>query len=79
MFILKACLKIYVMQLKSALDLKISKKVIEKTLPNLNFPGRFNYLKKGRIKNKLHKNEIIMIDGAHVPADAKNLANYLKD
>jgi len=64
--------------IKIALDLKISKKVIEKTLPNLNFPGRFNYLKKGRIKNKLHKNEIIMIDGAHAPADAKNLANYLK-
>ncbi len=64
--------------IKIALDLKISKRVIEKTLPNLNFPGRFNYLKKGRIKNKLHKNEIIMIDGAHAPADAKNLANYLK-
>ena len=64
--------------IKIALDLKISKKVIEKTLPNLKFPGRFNYLKNGKIKKKLHKNESIMIDGAHAPADAKNLYNYLK-
>ena len=64
--------------IKIALDLKISKKVIEKALPNLKFPGRFNYLKKGKIKKKLHKNESIMIDGAHAPADAKNLYNYLK-
>ena len=64
--------------IKIALDLKISKKVIEKTLPNLSFPGRFNYLKKGKIKKMLHRNEMIMIDGAHAPADAKNLYNYLK-
>ena len=64
--------------IKIALDLKISKKVIEKTLPNLFFPGRFNYLKKGKIKNILHKNETIMVDGAHSPADAKNLYDYLK-
>ena len=64
--------------IKIALDLKISKKVIEKTLPTLSFLGRFSYLKKGKIKNKLHKNESIMIDGAHATADAKNLANYLK-
>jgi len=65
--------------IKIALDLKIKKKVIEKTLPNLSFPGRFNYLKKGKIKNKLHINESIMIDGAHSPTDAKNLAGYLKN
>jgi len=64
--------------IKVALDLKINKKIIEKTLPNLSFPGRFNYLTKGKIKKMLHKNEMIMIDGAHAPADAKNLANYLK-
>ena len=64
--------------IKIALDLKISKKVIEKTLPTLKFPGRFNYLKKGKIKKMLHKNEMILIDGAHAPADAKNLYNYLK-
>jgi len=64
--------------IKVALDFKISKKIIEKTLPKLSFPGRFQYLKKGKIKNKLNKNETIMIDGAHAPADAKNLCNYLK-
>lgn len=64
--------------IKIALDLKISKRIIEKTIPNLAFPGRFNYLKKGRIKKMLHKNELIMIDGAHAPTDALNLCNYLK-
>ena len=64
--------------IKIALDLKISKKIIEKTIPSLVFTGRFNYLKKGRIKKILHKNELIMIDGAHSPADALNLCKYLK-
>ena len=64
--------------IKIALDLKISKKIIEKTIPKLIFVGRFQYLKKGKIKDKLHKNEKVMIDGAHATADAKNLANYLK-
>ena len=65
--------------IKVALDLKIDKKIIQKTLPLLSFEGRFQYLNKGRIKNRLHKNEIIMIDGAHATADAKNLAAYLKN
>ena len=65
--------------IKIALDLKINKKVIERTIPNISFKGRFQYLKKGKIKNKLHKNEQIMLDGAHAEADAKNLAGYLKN
>ncbi len=65
--------------IKVALDLNINKKIIQKTLPSLSFEGRFQYLKKGKIKNKLHKNENIMIDGAHAIADAKNLAVYLKE
>ena len=65
--------------IKIALDLKIDKNVIEKTIPKISFEGRFQYLKKGEIKNKLYKNEQIMIDGAHAEADAKNLASYLKD
>ena len=65
--------------IKVALDLKIDKKIIQKTLPLLSFEGRFQYLNKGRIKNRLHKNEIIMIDGAHATADARNLAAYLKN
>ncbi len=64
--------------IKVALDLKIRKKIIQKTIPKLSFPGRFQYLRKGKIKEMLHKNEIIMIDGAHAPADAKNLYDYLK-
>jgi dihydrofolate synthase/folylpolyglutamate synthase len=65
--------------IKIALDLKIDKDVIEKTIPKISFEGRFQYLKKGKIKDKLFKNEQIMIDGAHSEADAKNLASYLKD
>ncbi|MDC0511353.1 hypothetical protein OAN49_00755 [Pelagibacteraceae bacterium] len=63
--------------IKIALNLKIKKKIIEKTIPKISFEGRFQYLKRGKIKNSLHKNEKIMLDGAHAEADAKNLANYL--
>ena len=56
-----------------------SKKIISKILPRLFFEGRFQYLNKGKIKNKLFKNENILIDGAHSTADAKNLATYLKN
>ena len=65
--------------IKVALDLNIDKKTIQKTLPSLSFEGRFQYLNKGKIKNKLHRNEIIMIDGAHAATDAQNLALYLKN
>ena len=65
--------------IKLALDLKIDKKVIERTIPSISFEGRFQYLKKGKIKDKLYKNEQIMLDGAHAEADAKNLANYLRN
>jgi dihydrofolate synthase / folylpolyglutamate synthase len=64
--------------IKIALDLKIDRKIIEKTIPKISFEGRFQYLEKGRIKKKLHKSEKIMLDGAHAETDAKNLANYLK-
>ena len=65
--------------IKIALDLKINRKIIERTISSISFEGRFQYLKKGKIKNKLHKNEQIMLDGAHAEADAKNLASYLKN
>ena len=65
--------------IKIALDLKIDIKIIERTIPNISFEGRFQYLKKGKIKNKLYNNELIMLDGAHAEADAKNLANYLRN
>ena len=65
--------------IRIALDLKINRKIIEKTIPIISFEGRLQYLKNGKIKNKLHKNEQIMLDGAHAETDAKNLANYLKN
>ncbi len=65
--------------IKIALDLKINRKIIEKTIPNISFEGRLQYLKNGKIKNKLHTNEKIMLDGAHSETDAKNLANYLRN
>ena len=64
--------------IKIALDLKINRKIIAKTIPKISFEGRFQYLDKGKIKKKLKKNEKIMLDGAHAETDAKNLANYLK-
>ena len=65
--------------IKIALDLRIDKKIINRTIPEISFEGRFQYLKKGKIKNKLLKNEQIMLDGAHAETDAKNLANYLRN
>ena len=65
--------------IKVALDLNIDKKIIQKTLPLLSFEGRFQYLNNGKVKNKLNKNEFIMIDGAHATTDAENLASYLKN
>ena len=64
--------------IKVALDLNIDKKVVQKTLPSLSFEGRFQYINTGKIKNRLNRNELIMIDGAHATADAQNLASYLK-
>ena len=65
--------------IKIALDLKIDKKIIERTISNISFEGRFQHLKNGKIKNKLHNSEQIMLDGAHAEADAINLANYLRN
>ena len=64
--------------IKIAIDLGINKKIIEKTIPKIFFEGRFQYLNKGKIKDKLHVNEKIILDGAHAETDAKNLSNYLK-
>ena len=75
----KGMLENVCLAIKIALDLNIKKKIIQKTLPNLSFVGRFQYLKKGKIKNKLYRNETILIDGAHATTDAKNLASYLKN
>ena len=75
----KGMLENVCLAIKVALDLNINVKTIQKTLPFLAFEGRFQYLNKGKIKDKLYRNEIIMIDGAHATADAQNLATYLKN
>ncbi len=65
--------------IKIALDLKINKKTIKKTIPDISFEGRLQYLKSGKIKNKINKDEQILLDGAHAETDANNLANYLRN
>ena len=64
--------------IKIALDLKIKKKIIIKTIPKIKFKARIEYITKGRLVDQINKNEKILIDGCHSVASAKNLANYLK-
>ncbi len=64
--------------IKIALDLNIDKKIITKTVPEIKLQARLEYITKGRLKRKLHKNETLLIDGCHSETSAKNLANYLK-
>ncbi len=64
--------------IKIALDLGINKKIIQKTIPKIFFEGRVHYLKKGKIKKKLNKNEQLLLDGAHSEVSGRNLSNYLK-
>jgi dihydrofolate synthase/folylpolyglutamate synthase len=61
-----------------ALDLKIDKKIIVKTLPKIRYTGRIDYLDKGKLAKKLYKNERILVDGCHSETSARNLANYLR-
>jgi len=64
--------------IKIALDLKIDKKIIIKTIPKIKFEARIDYITKGRLIKKIYKNEKLLIDGCHSETSAKNLANYLK-
>ena len=61
-----------------ALDLNVSKYLIQKTIPKIKFEARVQILREGKIKKKLFKNEKIIVDGCHSPVGAKNLYNYLK-
>ena len=65
--------------IKIALDLKIKPKLIEKTIPKIKFEGRLEYIKKGKLRRYLNRNEKLLIDGAHSNASAQNLKNYLKN
>tara|TARA_Y100000741_G_scaffold338827_1_gene299195 strand:+ start:461 stop:1723 length:1263 start_codon:yes stop_codon:yes gene_type:complete len=64
--------------IKIALDLKIHKKIIAKTIPKIKFEARIDYIKKGRLTKKIYRNEKLLIDGCHSETSARNLANYLK-
>ena len=64
--------------IKVALDLNISKKKILKSIPNLAFEGRMQYLKRGKLRKLLFPKEKLLIDGCHSNSGAKNLSSYLK-
>jgi len=74
----KALLENLCMAIKIALDLKISKKIIIKTIPKIKFEARIDYINKGKLNKKIFKNEKFLLDGCHSSASAKNLANYLR-
>jgi dihydrofolate synthase / folylpolyglutamate synthase len=64
--------------IKIALDLKIDKKIIAKTISQIKFQARIDYISKGKLTKKITKHEEILIDGCHSETSAKNLADYLK-
>jgi len=74
----KGLLENLCLAIKIALDLKIDKKIIIKTIPKIKFEARIDYIMKGKLTKKIYKNEKLLIDGCHSETSAKNLANYLK-
>ena len=74
----KGLLENLCLAIKIALDLKIPKNIIVKTIPKIKYLARIEYLTKGKIIKKIHKNEKILIDGCHSETSARNLASYLK-
>ena len=66
------------LSIKVALDLGVKREIIEKTIPKIEFEGRVQYIKNGKLKKLLKKNEKLIIDGCHSIKSAKNLFKYLK-
>ncbi len=66
------------MAIKIALDIGIQKKVIIKAIPKVFFEGRIQFLDNGKLRNKLKKQERILIDGCHSEISGKNLSSFLK-
>ena len=64
--------------IKVALDFGVPKKTIVKTIPEIQFEGRVQYLVKGKLNKLLKPDEQLLIDGCHSIASAENLYNYLK-
>ena len=61
-----------------ALDFNVAPSIIKKTIPKINYEGRMQYIKKGKLRKYLNKNEELLLDGAHSNTSGKNLFNYLK-
>tara|TARA_B100000963_G_scaffold28021_1_gene20764 strand:+ start:411 stop:1673 length:1263 start_codon:yes stop_codon:yes gene_type:complete len=74
----KGLLENLCLAIKIALDLKVDKQVIIKTIPKIKFEARIDYINRGKLIKKINKNEKLLIDGCHSQTSAKNLANYLK-
>ena len=74
----KGLLENLCLAIKIALDLKIEKKIIIKTLPKIKFQARIEYITKGKLVKLLFKKEKLLIDGCHSETSAKNLFDYLK-
>jgi len=66
------------LSIKVARDLNISKNNIIKAIPKINYEGRMQWIKKGKLRNKLFIQENFLIDGCHSESSAKNLSSYLK-
>ena len=74
----KGLLENLCLAIKIALDLKIKKRLILKTIPKIKFQARIEYITRGKILKKICKKEKLLIDGCHSETSAKNLADYLK-
>ena len=64
--------------IKVALDFGVKKSMILKTIPKIKFEGRIQYIKKGKLKKLLYKNEKLLVDGCHSMSSGMNLYTYLK-
>ncbi len=64
--------------IKIALDFNVKPSIIKKTIPNIVYEGRIQYIKKGKLRKYIKNNEQLLLDGAHSKTSAKNLYDYLK-
>jgi len=49
-----------------------------RAMPKINFEGRLQYVRSGKLKKLLYPQEELLVDGCHSETSAKNLASYLK-
>ena len=68
-----------VCRIKIARDYNINSKIILKSIAKIRMLGRIDYINKGKLRNHLNSNEILIIDGAHSIKAAQNLSEHLKE